>query len=329
MLVDRAQGGLTDEGARVVERARRVLRELDDIAADVAHVDGFVTGDVRLGMLGTTARWMLARLLSALAVGPPPRAGDRVRGQHVGAAAGPPRWPLQRRHHPPADRRAGAGHRAAVRRGPPAARPRRPPAGRAGRAAARRARRAPPAAATGRVGAAPGARPGRQLRRRAARRPGRDRRGPPARHASPSTATARRSSPPRPRPRAGTAMCARVRVPELPPRVVALAYHRRPPPGAPARALFDVLRDVLAARASDQPGVRLGTDAFPLSRPFGLSSLSRSPSRSSRAARPDRTTPGRRRAAGSSPSRSGSRQDRRPTTTSPWRRRRACGTCPC
>ena len=62
-------------------------------------------------------------------------------------------------------------------------------------------------------------------------------------------------------------MCARVRVPELPPRVVALAYHRRPPPGAPARALFDVLREVLAARASDQPGVRLGTDAFPLAGP--------------------------------------------------------------
>ena len=36
MLVDRAHGGLTDDGARVVERARRVLRELDDIAADMA-----------------------------------------------------------------------------------------------------------------------------------------------------------------------------------------------------------------------------------------------------------------------------------------------------
>jgi hypothetical protein len=63
-------------------------------------------------------------------------------------------------------------------------------------------------------------------------------------------------------------VCARVRVPELPPRVVALAYPRRPPPGAPARALFEVLRDVLATRASDMPGVRLGTDAFPLARTF-------------------------------------------------------------
>ena len=66
-LVDRAQGGLTEDGARVVERARRILREMEDIAADVAPVDGDVTGDVRLGILGTTARWLLPRLLSTLA----------------------------------------------------------------------------------------------------------------------------------------------------------------------------------------------------------------------------------------------------------------------
>ena len=66
-LVDRAHGGLTDDGVRVVERARRILRELDDISADVAPVDGHVAGDVRLGMLGTTARWLLPQLLSSLA----------------------------------------------------------------------------------------------------------------------------------------------------------------------------------------------------------------------------------------------------------------------
>ena len=59
-----------------------------------------------------------------------------------------------------------------------------------------------------------------------------------------------------------------VRVPELPPRVVALAHQRRPAPGPAARALFAVLRDVLATSAVDLPGVRLGTDAFPLSRPL-------------------------------------------------------------
>src|SRR3954451_12653312 len=65
-LVDRAQGGLTDDGQRVVERARRILHEMDEIASDVAPVDGQVTGDVRLGILGTTARWLLPRLLTAL-----------------------------------------------------------------------------------------------------------------------------------------------------------------------------------------------------------------------------------------------------------------------
>ena len=39
---------------------------MDEIAADVAPVDGQVTGDVRIGMLGTTARWLLPHLLNAL-----------------------------------------------------------------------------------------------------------------------------------------------------------------------------------------------------------------------------------------------------------------------
>ncbi|MFP5489703.1 MAG: LysR family transcriptional regulator, partial [Acidimicrobiia bacterium] len=38
-LVDRANGSLTEEGERVVERARRVLHEIDDIAADIASLD--------------------------------------------------------------------------------------------------------------------------------------------------------------------------------------------------------------------------------------------------------------------------------------------------
>ena len=76
-LVDRSHGGLTEDGSRVVERARRVLRELDDIAADMAHRDGEVAGDVRLGMLGTTARWLLPRLLTDIA-SPTPTCGPIV-----------------------------------------------------------------------------------------------------------------------------------------------------------------------------------------------------------------------------------------------------------
>lgn len=66
-LVDRAQGGLTDEGARVVERARRILQELDEIAADMASLDDDVSGDARIGVIGTTARWLMPQLLTAIA----------------------------------------------------------------------------------------------------------------------------------------------------------------------------------------------------------------------------------------------------------------------
>jgi len=65
-LVDRAQGGLTEDGARVVERARRILNELDDIAADVSSRHSEVTGQTRIGVIGTTARWLMPRFLGDL-----------------------------------------------------------------------------------------------------------------------------------------------------------------------------------------------------------------------------------------------------------------------
>jgi LysR family hydrogen peroxide-inducible transcriptional activator len=66
-LIDRANGGLTEEGERVVERARRVLHEIDDIAADIASLDDDVAGDARIGVIGTTARWLMPQLLGAVA----------------------------------------------------------------------------------------------------------------------------------------------------------------------------------------------------------------------------------------------------------------------
>jgi len=63
-LVDRQRGGLTDEGASVVERARRVLHELDDITADMASRGDDVSGEARFGSIGTTARWLLPQLLT-------------------------------------------------------------------------------------------------------------------------------------------------------------------------------------------------------------------------------------------------------------------------
>jgi DNA-binding transcriptional LysR family regulator len=62
-LVDRADGRLTEEGRVVVARARRILSELDALVSDVAACKDEVTGTVRVGMIGTTARWLVPRLM--------------------------------------------------------------------------------------------------------------------------------------------------------------------------------------------------------------------------------------------------------------------------
>ncbi|MDQ1402624.1 MAG: hypothetical protein QOG03_940 [Actinomycetota bacterium] len=67
ILVDRAGGGLTAEGAAVVERARRIQAELESLDSEVAAFRDEVTGNVRLGMIGTTARWLSPPLLDAMA----------------------------------------------------------------------------------------------------------------------------------------------------------------------------------------------------------------------------------------------------------------------
>jgi DNA-binding transcriptional LysR family regulator len=62
-LIDRTDGRLTEEGTVVVARARRILSELDALVADVAACKDEVTGTVRVGMIGTTARWLVPRLM--------------------------------------------------------------------------------------------------------------------------------------------------------------------------------------------------------------------------------------------------------------------------
>lgn len=66
-LVDRATGRLTEEGEVVVARARRIQSELEAIGAEVASLTSEVSGTVRLGMIGTTARWLVPRLLDQMA----------------------------------------------------------------------------------------------------------------------------------------------------------------------------------------------------------------------------------------------------------------------
>lgn len=66
-LVDRTTGLLTEAGELVVVRARRVQAELDALSADVASSLGEISGVVRFGIIGTTGRWLVPRLLSELA----------------------------------------------------------------------------------------------------------------------------------------------------------------------------------------------------------------------------------------------------------------------
>ncbi len=67
ILVDRSTGELTDAGELVVGRARRIQTELEALSADVTSSLGEVSGLVRLGIIGTTGRWLLPALLDLLA----------------------------------------------------------------------------------------------------------------------------------------------------------------------------------------------------------------------------------------------------------------------
>lgn len=62
-LVDRHSGRLTEEGEIVAHRARRIQDELDSVGIDLAALSGRVSGTARIGMIGTTARWLLPQLL--------------------------------------------------------------------------------------------------------------------------------------------------------------------------------------------------------------------------------------------------------------------------
>lgn len=65
-LVDRSAGRLTPEGEVVVARAYRVVGELEALTADLGALREEVSGAVRAGMIGTTARWLVPQLLAEL-----------------------------------------------------------------------------------------------------------------------------------------------------------------------------------------------------------------------------------------------------------------------
>lgn len=66
-LIDRATGRATEEGEAVLTRVRRIQTELASLQADVSSLRGSPRGTVRLGVIGTTARWLTPILVEALA----------------------------------------------------------------------------------------------------------------------------------------------------------------------------------------------------------------------------------------------------------------------
>ena len=77
-LVDRSTGQLTEAGEIVVARSRRVQAELDAMLSDVVALTREVAGTVRIGIIGTTARWLVPQLLRAAPPAiPPPAPGLR------------------------------------------------------------------------------------------------------------------------------------------------------------------------------------------------------------------------------------------------------------
>lgn len=262
-LVDRHRGGLTDDGLVVVERARRVLHELEDIAADMASRGDAVTGDARLGSIGTTARWLLPQLLTQVERTHP---GVHVTVHEGNTTALVPRVlsglldaavvhlpvdeadltvtplfaedlvVLAHTRHPLAQHESiGLAELAAT----PLLLP---PTGTVMRRVIDRA-----AIAVGSQLVAQAEIDGVRLLASLAFE---------GYGASivPSTAI----------PRWLKGDFRRITVPELPRRVVGWVQRRRPAPSAPTRALGEVLRDVIDKQGPKQPGVHVGTDAFPM-----------------------------------------------------------------
>ena len=67
-LIDRATGLPTAEGQVVAERARRVQAELAALTADVHSVRSEVSGTARIGLIGTTARWLAPILIDTMLI---------------------------------------------------------------------------------------------------------------------------------------------------------------------------------------------------------------------------------------------------------------------
>jgi len=70
-LIERETNELTPEGQVVAARTQRIETELEALASDLAALRDEVVGQVRVGMIGTTARWLVPLLLDHLSVAHP------------------------------------------------------------------------------------------------------------------------------------------------------------------------------------------------------------------------------------------------------------------
>lgn len=67
-LIDRRTKALTPDGEAVAARARNVMNELQSIPSDLAAMEDEIIGDVRIGVIASTARWLVSRVLSVIEV---------------------------------------------------------------------------------------------------------------------------------------------------------------------------------------------------------------------------------------------------------------------
>ncbi len=66
VLIERSTGQLTAEGEAVVARGYAALRELEAAWDDISSLNAELAGTVRIGVIGTTARWLTPALVSAV-----------------------------------------------------------------------------------------------------------------------------------------------------------------------------------------------------------------------------------------------------------------------
>ena len=63
VLLDRRTMQPTPEGQAVIGRARRIKAEIKAISDDLLSINKEVEGQVQIGCIGTTARWIITPLL--------------------------------------------------------------------------------------------------------------------------------------------------------------------------------------------------------------------------------------------------------------------------